>query len=187
VRQHVIGLRRTARSWARPCGPGYSWPAGSVVTRVAERLDGAEHQVDGRVRPAPLSWGSVSSGVREEALQHQQQDLVADVEQVHGLGGVIGSVASGTLVSRSDGLDVDRDHRPDRGRNPGLASRSCRYSSRIATKLAEMRGPPVPGAPPLALLQDLVDGPLRRGHVGDRDQFRPAEVLLGGLRPAPAR
>ena len=35
----------------------------------------------------------------------------------------------------------------------------------------------------LALLQDLVNGPLRRGQVGHRDQFGPAEVLLRRLGP----
>ena len=77
--------------------------------------------------------------------------------------------------------DVDRDHRPDRveGR-VGLAERDVLVQDRH--ELTEVRALPVP-ARSLALLQDLVDGPLRRGHVGDRDQLRPAEVGLGGLRP----
>jgi len=41
---------------------------------------------------------------------------------------------------------------------------------------------PVP-ARALALLKDLVDGPLRRLEVGHRDQLGPGEVLRGGLRP----
>jgi hypothetical protein len=41
---------------------------------------------------------------------------------------------------------------------------------------------PVP-AWAFALFQDLVDGALRAGQAGDRDQLRPAEVLGGGLRP----
>src|SRR6266571_2653706 len=45
---------------------------------------------------------------------------------------VIGSVASGTLVSRSDGLTLTVTTGRT-GSNAGLASRSCRYSSRIAT------------------------------------------------------
>ena len=178
VRQHVVGLVEQLE--AGPGGAARVLLAGRERRdQVAERLDGAEHQVDGRVGQR-LELGIGLLGVREEALQHQQQDLVADVEQVHDLAGdrVGGQRNAGVALGRPD---VDRDHRPDRveGR-VGLAQLQVLVEDR--DELAEVRVPPVP-ARALALLQDLVDGPLRRGHVGDRDQFRPAEVLLGGLRP----
>jgi hypothetical protein len=36
-------------------------------------------------------------------------------------------------------------------------------------------------ASPFALLDNRVDGRLRRGEVGDRDELRPPEVALGSL------
>ena len=138
-----------------------------------------EHQRDGRVgERLELRIGLL--GVREEPLQHQQQDLVADVEQVHHP--PRHRVADQRDVRLALGrADVDREHRPDRveGR-VGLAELGVLVQD--LDELAEVGVAPLP-ARPLALLQDLVDGVLRRGHVGDRDQLGPAEVGLGGLRP----
>ena len=85
VRQHVVGLVEQLEA-----GPG---GAARVLRarrergdQVAERLDDAEHQADRRVGQR-LELGVGLLGVREEPLQHLQQDLVADVEQVRAPGG----------------------------------------------------------------------------------------------------
>ena len=181
MRQHVVGLVEQLEA-----GPGR--PARVLRARrergdqVAERLESTEHQRDGRVGQR-LELRVCLLGVREEPLQHQQQDLVGDVEQIHYPLGH--RVADQRDVGVALGLpDVDRDHRPDRveGR-VGLAELNVLIQDRH--ELAEVRVFPVP-ARSLALLQDLVDGPLGRGHVGNRDQLGPAEVGLGGLRPGRA-
>ena len=178
VRQHVVGLVEQLEA-----GPGRAARVlrarGERGDQIAERLDGTEHQRDGRVgERLELRIGLL--GVREEPLQHQQQDLVGDVEQVHHPPGQ--RVADQRDVRLALGrADVERGYRANRveGR-VGLAELRVLVEDR--DELTEVRVFPVP-ARALALLQDLVDGALRGGQVGDRDQLGPAEVRLGGLRP----
>ena len=66
----------------------------------------------------------------------------------------------------------------------GLEVRVCRLDRQVlvedAQEAPEVGVAPLP-AGPFALLDDRVDGQPRGGQVGDRDQLRPSEVLLGGL------
>ena len=181
VRQHPVGLVEQLEA-GRGRAARVLRARRERGDQVAERLDHLEHQVDARVgEHLELSVGLL--GVREEALQERQQDLVGDVEQVHDLSGQrVGDQRDVDVAL--DRPDVDSDHRADRVEGPvGLAELLELVQDRH--ELAEVRVPPLP-ARPLALLQDLVDRPLRGRDVGHRDQFGPAEMLTRGLRPGRA-
>ena len=178
VRQQIVALveqlEARAGADARVAGPGREGG-----DQIAERLDDLEHQCHRRVRER-LELGVGLIGMREEALEDLQQDLVGHVEQVHDLGGdrIVGQRHLDVAVARPD---VDRQHRAGR-HQAAVRLAGLLELVQDGDELAKMSGFPVP-ARALALLQDLVDGPLRRGQVGHRDQFGPAEVLLRRLGP----
>ena len=92
---------------------------------------------------------------------------------------VPGSVMSGTATPVACWPDV--------GRHDGPGGFEVRVRPLDLEVLVEdpQQAPEVGVAPfaagALALLDDRVDGPLCRRQVGDRDELRPAEVLLGRL------
>ena len=178
VRQQVVGLieQLEARARVLPLVTGTSRQRGD---HVGERLEHRHHHLDGRVgQGLQLRVGLL--GVREVALEDLQQDLLAHVEQVgHPGRHRVGDQRDLDLALRR--ADVGRDHRPDRVEpRAGLAPLLVLVEN--GDELAEVGVAPV-AARALALLQDRVDGPLRRGQVGDRDQVGPAEVLGRGLGP----
>ncbi len=147
--------------------------------QIAERLDHLEHQVHRRVRER-LQLGVGLIGVREEALEDLQQDLVGHIEQVHDLGGdrIVGQRDVDVAVARPD---VDREHRAGRHQAAVRLAGPLELVQDL-DELTEVGVFPVP-ARSLPLLKDLVDRPLRGGQVGHRDQLTPAEVLLRRLGP----
>ncbi len=178
MRQQVVALveQLEARARGLPLVTGAGRERGD---HVSERLEHPHHQPDGRVgQGLQLRVGLL--GVGEEALEDLQQDLVADVEQV----GDPGRQRVGDQRDLDVPLgraDVGRDHRPDRVES-GVGLAHLLVLIEDFHELPEMGVPPF-SARTLALLEDRVDRLLRRGQVGDRDQFRPLEMLRGGLGP----
>ena len=176
MREQVVDLVEQLEAW--PCGD-----ARHVRTDRQRRGDGPErldrriHQPDRDVgQDLQLFRGLV--GVGEVPGEKLEQDLVGDVEQIHaadrpGIGDERHGDAGRLLA------DVGRHDRPG-----GLEGRVRPLELEVLVEDPE-QAPEMRVAPfatcALALLDDRVDGSLRRLEIGDRDEFRPAKVLFGGL------
>ena len=178
MREQVVAFVEQLKAW--PDGAArVGRPGGQPGDQVAERLDRRDHQRHGGIgEGGELGVGFL--GVREEPLQGQQQDLVADVEQVHdALGGRVGDQQAVRIALARP--DVSGDGRPG-GAEGGVGLAQLLELVKDGDELTEVRT--LPGSSqPFALLQDLVDRALGGRRVGHRDQFGPAEMLRARLCP----
>ena len=176
VREQVVDLVEQLEPRARGHA-GEVRPDGQRRDDGAQRLDHRVHQPDRDVgQDLELLRRLVRVG--EVPRQELEQDLVGHVEEVH---------AARRPRVRDQRHHDTRGLRPDVGRHDrpgGLEARIRLLELEVLVEDAE-EAPEVRIAPlaagPLALLDDDVDGAPCGREVGDGDELRPAEVLLGRL------
>jgi hypothetical protein len=143
----------------------------------AERLDGVVHEADRHVgEDRGLRIGLVDA--REQPVEHLQQHLIGDVEQVRRLRGQRLADERTLLLAFAE---------PHAGRH----DESSRFERRIRGPHGEVLvqdalEPTEVGITPLAprplpLVDDRLDRRGRAGQVGHRDELRPGEVRLCDL------